>query len=88
MSRASRNLPLQPLELAQVQAGGTQRDGAAVQPVDGRGVEESPPASDPHDEAGDQRIGFPAVYLGQQVRHPAHLVAGLVEHGAADEPGQ
>ena len=82
------DLPLTPLELAQVQAGGAQGDRTAVHPVDGRGVEEGAPPADPHDDAGDERVGLPAVHLGQQVRHPAHLIAGLVEHGAADEPGQ
>ncbi len=82
------DLPLPPLELAQVQARGAQGDGPAVQPVDGRGVEEGPPPPDPDDDTGDERVGVPAVHLGQQVRHLPYLIASLVEHRAADEPGQ
>ena len=82
------DLPLAPLEFAQVQAGGAQGDGTAVQPVDGRGVEEGPPAPDAHDHSGDERVGLAAMHLGQQVSYPADLVAGLVDDGSADEPGQ
>ncbi len=82
------HLPLAPGELAQVHPGGPQRDRAPVQPVDGRGVQERPPPADPQHDAGHHRVRLPAVHLRDQVADLTYLIPGLIEHRAADEPGQ
>ena len=75
-------------DVPQVQPRRAQPDLVAAEFLHRVGWQPRPAPAEPHDQPGHRRVRLVTVPPGDDVRYPADLLPGLVDHRLADQSGQ